>query len=152
MSLSNENRWPELSYGRDHETYETLHLWSQIVGKTRLALLVAADLLGDFDQVGGRARVKVLALSGAGDFFHGLPLLRVHIETEEKVTKVRRAGAGAGKADWSARVTAGCGRMLRRSDLQEGSAGIHLRVRPGQHLADLAGDGIAGVQIKTPNL
>ena len=38
MSLSNETTWPELSYARDRETFETLHLWSQIVGKTRLAL------------------------------------------------------------------------------------------------------------------
>jgi hypothetical protein len=30
--------WPELSYGAWRETYETIHRWSQIVGKTRLAL------------------------------------------------------------------------------------------------------------------
>jgi hypothetical protein len=30
--------WPELSYPRDHETFETLHLMTQIVGKVRLAL------------------------------------------------------------------------------------------------------------------
>ncbi|MBC8036578.1 MAG: hypothetical protein H7X89_05125 [Rhizobiales bacterium] len=40
MTPSNENanKWPELSYARDRETFETLHLWSQIVGKVRLAL------------------------------------------------------------------------------------------------------------------
>jgi hypothetical protein len=39
MSLAdNEENWPELSYIEDRETFETLHLWSQIVGKTRLAL------------------------------------------------------------------------------------------------------------------
>ena len=30
--------WPELSYPRDHETFETLHLMAQIAGKVRLAL------------------------------------------------------------------------------------------------------------------
>lgn len=33
-----QNRWPRLSYQQDHETFETLHLWAQIVGKIRLAL------------------------------------------------------------------------------------------------------------------
>jgi hypothetical protein len=30
--------WPELSYERDHETFATLHLMTQIAGKVRLAL------------------------------------------------------------------------------------------------------------------
>jgi hypothetical protein len=30
--------WPDLPYGAWRETYETIHRWSQIVGKTRLAL------------------------------------------------------------------------------------------------------------------
>src|SRR5215467_11679627 len=30
--------WPELSYAAWKETYETLHLWTQIVGKVRLEL------------------------------------------------------------------------------------------------------------------
>lgn len=30
--------WPELPYAAWKDTYETLHLWTQIVGKTRLAL------------------------------------------------------------------------------------------------------------------
>lgn len=29
-------RWPELPYAAWKETYETLHLWTQIVGKIRL--------------------------------------------------------------------------------------------------------------------
>jgi len=29
--------WPELDYAKGKETYETLHLWSQIVGKIKLA-------------------------------------------------------------------------------------------------------------------
>src|SRR5258708_19485445 len=29
--------WPELNYERDHETFEVVQLWSQIVGKVRLA-------------------------------------------------------------------------------------------------------------------
>lgn len=28
--------WPELSYAEAHKTYETIHLWTQIVGKIRL--------------------------------------------------------------------------------------------------------------------
>src|SRR6476660_3416434 len=30
--------WPELSLAQWRETYATLHMWTQIVGKTRLAL------------------------------------------------------------------------------------------------------------------
>src|SRR6201994_2740870 len=30
--------WPELPYAAWKDTYETLHLWTQIVGKTRLTL------------------------------------------------------------------------------------------------------------------
>jgi hypothetical protein len=32
------SEWPELAYAAWKETYEALHLWTQIVGKTRLAL------------------------------------------------------------------------------------------------------------------
>ena len=31
--------WPELSYGEAKETYETLHLWTQVVGKIKLGKL-----------------------------------------------------------------------------------------------------------------
>jgi hypothetical protein len=31
-------QWPELPTGGWHDTYDTLHMWTQIVGKTRLAL------------------------------------------------------------------------------------------------------------------
>ncbi|GHA74099.1 DUF5996 family protein [Pontibacter akesuensis] len=35
-----ENRhWPELNYSEAKETYQTIHLWSQIVGKIKLGLL-----------------------------------------------------------------------------------------------------------------
>src|SRR5690606_8385527 len=30
--------WPELSYGKGKETYDTLHMWTQIVGKIKLAV------------------------------------------------------------------------------------------------------------------
>ena len=30
--------WPELPLAQWQPTYETLHMWTQIVGKTRLAL------------------------------------------------------------------------------------------------------------------
>src|SRR5271154_3520403 len=30
--------WPELPYAAWRETYETLHLWTQVVGKVRLTL------------------------------------------------------------------------------------------------------------------
>lgn len=29
--------WPSLPFGRWHATYTTLHLWTQVVGKIRLA-------------------------------------------------------------------------------------------------------------------
>ena len=31
-------RWPPLDYAADHRTWEALHLWTQVVGKVRLAL------------------------------------------------------------------------------------------------------------------
>ena len=38
MANDQDAAWPELSYPRDHHTFETLHLMTQIVGKVRLAL------------------------------------------------------------------------------------------------------------------
>ena len=37
MASSSSERWPELSYGAWKDTAETLHLWTQIVGKVLLA-------------------------------------------------------------------------------------------------------------------
>ena len=34
-----QNKWPELSYEKGKETFETVHMWTQIVGKIKLALL-----------------------------------------------------------------------------------------------------------------
>jgi hypothetical protein len=34
----NPNLWPELKWANWSDTAETLHMWTQIVGKTRLAL------------------------------------------------------------------------------------------------------------------
>ena len=34
----NQNPWPELPLEAWQETYATLHMWTQIVGKVRLAL------------------------------------------------------------------------------------------------------------------
>src|SRR3974390_2647405 len=36
--MSEEFEWPELKPAKWRDTYETLHMWTQIVGKTRLAL------------------------------------------------------------------------------------------------------------------
>lgn len=33
-----ENKWPALSYEKGKETYDTLHMWTQIVGKIKLAV------------------------------------------------------------------------------------------------------------------
>src|SRR4051794_39579037 len=38
MSNSSQDFWPELPTAAWRETYQTLHLWTQIVGKIRLAL------------------------------------------------------------------------------------------------------------------
>jgi len=38
MIASKPNPWPELPYREWRETCETLHLWTQVVGKVRLAL------------------------------------------------------------------------------------------------------------------
>ena len=34
-----KNNWPELSYEKGKDTYSTIHMWTQIVGKIKLALL-----------------------------------------------------------------------------------------------------------------
>ncbi|MBJ7883125.1 DUF5996 family protein, partial [Gelidibacter salicanalis] len=31
-------KWPELSFEKSKDTYETIHLWTQIIGKIKLAL------------------------------------------------------------------------------------------------------------------
>ncbi|MBN9461979.1 MAG: hypothetical protein J0H00_12245 [Burkholderiales bacterium] len=38
MTAAVESAWPELPFAAWRETFETLHMWMQIVGKTRLAL------------------------------------------------------------------------------------------------------------------
>src|SRR6202051_5207890 len=38
MSASNEELWPALPYEAWKDTYATLHMWSQIVGKITVAL------------------------------------------------------------------------------------------------------------------
>jgi hypothetical protein len=38
MASSDADRWPELPYAAWQETAQTLHLWTQVVGKVRLAL------------------------------------------------------------------------------------------------------------------
>ena len=35
--LPDDSQWPELPYAAWHDTCATLHLWTQIVGKIRLA-------------------------------------------------------------------------------------------------------------------
>ena len=38
MSRGEEEVWPALPLDSWRDTYDTLHMWTQIVGKTRLAL------------------------------------------------------------------------------------------------------------------
>src|SRR5438270_225594 len=38
LSIDARNRWPALSLSEWRDTYRTLHMWTQIVGKVRLAL------------------------------------------------------------------------------------------------------------------
>jgi Family of unknown function (DUF5996) len=38
VSKADRTAWPALPYAAWRETYETLHLWTQIVGKVRLSL------------------------------------------------------------------------------------------------------------------
>ena len=34
-----QQEWPVLSYEKGKDTYDTLHLWTQIVGKIKVAVL-----------------------------------------------------------------------------------------------------------------
>ena len=36
MSMNTQQLWPELNYQKNKETYDTLHLWFQVVGKIKL--------------------------------------------------------------------------------------------------------------------
>ena len=47
LSMSNALQvpWPELPLAAWRETYETLHLWTQIIGKIRLAISLAESFL-----------------------------------------------------------------------------------------------------------
>ena len=38
VARANHEEWPELPLAAWQDTYSTLHMWSQIVGKVRLAL------------------------------------------------------------------------------------------------------------------
>jgi hypothetical protein len=38
MVIESSVGWPDLALGKWRDTYETLHMWTQVVGKTRLAL------------------------------------------------------------------------------------------------------------------
>ena len=38
MTAASAQRWPELPYATWKDTRDTLHLWTQVVGKVRLAL------------------------------------------------------------------------------------------------------------------
>ncbi len=87
MTQAPDTAWPALSYAQDHETFETLHLMTQIVGKIRLActpwlnhswhvpLYVSAVGLttspiphrdGCFDLEFDFSRHRLVLLSGAG--------------------------------------------------------------------------------------
>jgi len=37
MNDMNKEIWPELSFDKGKESYQTIHLWTQIVGKIKLA-------------------------------------------------------------------------------------------------------------------
>src|SRR5262245_8365441 len=43
MSFSTSGEWPALAYSEWEATRDTLHMWTQIVGKTRLVLTPAAN-------------------------------------------------------------------------------------------------------------
>lgn len=38
VPIPDQNPWPELPLAAWHDTYATLHMWTQVVGKVRLAL------------------------------------------------------------------------------------------------------------------
>lgn len=60
MPVESSHEWPELSPGEWRDTYDTLHMWAQIVGKTRLAL---APMENHWWQVALYVTVRGLATS-----------------------------------------------------------------------------------------
>ena len=43
---SDNNAWPALAYADWQDTCDTLHLWTQVVGKVKLALSAACPTTG----------------------------------------------------------------------------------------------------------
>src|ERR1700684_1687062 len=59
-SITNQDSWPELPLGAWQETYATLHMWTQIVGKGRLAL---SPLVNHWWEVALYVNARVLTTS-----------------------------------------------------------------------------------------
>ena len=57
--------WPALPWKEWEATATTLHMWTQIVGKTRLAIQVAAQLAGEFTTPGAGTTAGTGVWTGA---------------------------------------------------------------------------------------
>jgi hypothetical protein len=88
MPVESSREWPELSPGGWRDTYDTLHMWAQIVGKTRLAL---APMENHWWQVALYVTVRGLATSPM-PLRHGTVAVEFDFISHELIVQT---GAGA---------------------------------------------------------
>ena len=100
MMNMNSDEWPELPLGAWKDTYATLHMWTQIVGKVRLAL---SPSINHWWQVPFYVTARGLTTSpipyGRGifeiqfDFIHHQLLIRTSDDAERKMSLAPRSVA-----------------------------------------------------------
>ena len=88
--------WPELPLAAWQDTYDTLHMWTQIVGKIRMTLDAAHQPLLERDFVRERARADYVGdpLS-ARDLRNRIRFYRAQTGDPDQRGRCPYAGAGA---------------------------------------------------------
>ena len=81
-----EETWPELIYADGVDTYRTLHLWTQVVGKVRLSL---TPWLNHSWQTPLYVTPRGL---GTGTVFHGRRAFDLEFDFTDQVLRLRTAG------------------------------------------------------------
>ena len=116
--IANQSTWPPLPYAEWQDSCATLHLWTQIVGKIRLA---QAPLVNHWWQVPLYVTARGLTTSamphGARNFQIDFDFIdhRLRIEVERRPARQHCARAALGRAISTPNSWAGCARSAWRS-------------------------------------
>ncbi len=121
MNTRNEH-WPRLSFDRDRETYHTLHLWLQIVGKIRLARMPWIN----------HAWHAPLYVSARGLTTALMPYDRkaFEIELDLDAHRLEIATSGGGRRSFSFKSGVSVAAFYRHLMEALGELGIHSRIWP----------------------